>query len=511
MPGERGGGTLRYASAGDINGDGSEDMVIAGWAHTQGGTEPDPPAQVFFLLSTANGYVIKEGKDLGIENIPGSTDPIIYDFNGDGRKDIFFRGYTDFPVIAVPSIMAIQQADGTFISVPTAEKIASHSGDFVDFNGDGRPDLILAAYGWATGGLSGVLYYENTGTGLKLHRTDGAPATIVYLGGSSATAGDFHKTGVPTIINADTNILVDHTMTLKNVVEISNFNWGSNGDLVSATQTQFMTPFFNRDPRFARAFSNGGDFKSHNICTKALDLDGDGYQDFVMASMIWSGQYTNVEPNHSIINIVRGTAAGFSDETESRLWNYQVTRRQSHHILRILDLNGDGRPDLIGSDEGDVDNGMFVPRSTGNEILLNDGTGNLVSVFWEGFDTLQQKVLDMTKTIEPDSLVNNAPERFFPLLGPNRELRWLTFVPYTKVDASGGMSYYLAWFLVDSGRLSSGPNMQDPAAWGVPGFSELYYLTHNPDVRDMVMRGEYSSGLAHYLAQGRSEGRRIAF
>jgi len=52
--------------------------------------------------------------------------------------------------------------------------------------------------------------------------------------------------------------------------------------------------------------------------------------------------------------------------------------------------------------------------------------------------------------------------------------------------------------------------MQDPAAWGVPRFSELNYLTHNPDVREAVMRGEYSSGLAHYLAQGKWEGRRIA-
>jgi len=142
--------------------------------------------------------------------------------------------------------------------------------------------------------------------------------------------------------------------------------------------------------------------------------------------------------------------------------------------------------------------------------LLNDGAGHLVSVFWEGFDVLQQKVLDMAQT-ETNAAIDNMPQRFFPLLGPNRELRWLTFVPYMNTDSSGRVTYYLAWFLVDAGRLSSGPNMQDPAAHGAPGFSELYYLTHNPDVRDMVIRGEYSSGLAHYLAQGRMEGRRISF
>ena len=467
---------------------------------------------VFFLLSEPNGYIIKEGKDLGIENILGSTNPTVYDFNGDGTKDIFFPGFTDAPCFPVPSYMAVQQADGTFLLVPTSEKICSHNGDFVDLNGDGRPDFILTSYGGFEVGLAGLLYYENTGTGLKLHRTDTAPPTLVYLGGSSATAGDFHKTGVPTIIDADTGGLADGTgFTLKNVVEVSNLKWGVDGNLVSATQTLFMTPFFNRDPRFARAVSTGGDTKSHNICTKALDLDGDGYKDFVMASCLPTGQPTNVEPTHSIINVVRGTATGFSDETESRLWNYQVTCRETSGCLRILDLNGDGRPDLVGSGEGWCGPGdRITPRTTGNEVLLNDGTGNLVSVFWEGFDILQQKVLDMTKA-EPNAIVTNAPARFFPLLGPSRELRWLTFVPYSKTDASGGAAYYLAWFLVDPGRLSTGPYMQDPAAWGVPGFSELYYLTHNPDVREMVVRGEYSSGLAHYLAQGKSEGRRIAF
>jgi hypothetical protein len=502
-------GTIRFAGHGDINGDGKEDMVITGWT-TNG---KNPPAQVFFLLSTANGYVLKEGKALGIKNILGTCYPIIYDFNGDGRKDIFFPGYTDVPVTPVPSIMAIQKANGTFQKIPTKEKIAAHNGDFVDFSGDGLPDLLLANYPGSGGGLRGSLYYENTGSGLKLHLISTAPATVVNWGATSVSAGDYHKTGVPTIILADTNWLADGSgMTLKNITEVSNFIWGSDGNLVSADQKQIMTPFFNRDPRFSRAFSAWGDMKAHNICTRTLDLDGDGYQDIVMASMIWGGSPPDPDyPDHSIINIVRGTATGFSDETESRLWNYQVTRRESHHCLRVADLNGDGKPDLVGTDEGGLaENGQFLRRSTGNEVLLNDGTGNLVSVFWEGFETLQKRTLDMTKE-EPNSLVADILERFFPLLGPKGELRWLTFVPYRIAKASGGEKHYLAWFLVDAGRLSSGPNMEDPSAWGVPGFSELYYLAHNPDVRDMVLRGEYSSGLAHYIARGSSEGRRISF
>ena len=502
-------GHYRFAGTGDINEDGIEDMVVAGWAAAN---QTNLPAPVFFLLSNGTGYLFKEGSALGIDNIPGSTLPTIYDFNGDGRKDIFFPGFADVPVKSVPSVLALQQADGKFIKTETAEKIAAHMGDFVDLNRDGRPDLILANYG-GPDSIGGLIYYENTNAGLKFRRTDKAPAKIVNLGGSSATAGDYHKTGIPTIINADTSWLVDGTgLTLQNVVEVSNFQWGSNGDLANADQRLFMTPFFNRDPRFTRAFCYWGDWKSHNICMRTMDLDGDGYQDFVMASMIWGGGPSwDYSPQHSIINIVRGTATGFSDETESRLWNYQVTRRESHHCLRVVDLNGDGKPDLIGSDEGQTapsGANALAPRTTGNEILMNDGAGNLVSVFWEGYDILQQRVLDLTQSL-PKALVAYRPERFFPLLGPNRELRWLTFVPYREMDASGAEIQYAAWYLVDAGRLSTGPNLQHPAALGAPGFSELYYLTHNPDVREMVLRGEYASGLEHYLAQGKKEERKI--
>ena len=55
--------------------------------------------------------------------------------------------------------------------------------------------------------------------------------------------------------------------------------------------------------------------------------------------------------------------------------------------------------------------------------------------------------------------------------------------------------------------LSTGPNGTDPALQGAPGFSEYFYLTEYPDVAAAVAAGWYASGLAHYLAAGRTEGR----
>lgn len=54
--------------------------------------------------------------------------------------------------------------------------------------------------------------------------------------------------------------------------------------------------------------------------------------------------------------------------------------------------------------------------------------------------------------------------------------------------------------------LSTGPNGTNPALQGVPGFSEYFYLTEHVDAALAVAAGQYASGLAHYLAVGRSEG-----
>lgn len=57
-----------------------------------------------------------------------------------------------------------------------------------------------------------------------------------------------------------------------------------------------------------------------------------------------------------------------------------------------------------------------------------------------------------------------------------------------------------------NGALRTGPNFVDPATLGVPGFNEFFYLRHYPDAASAVQAGQYSSGLAHYLAVGRARG-----
>ena len=280
-------------------------------------TSVNPPVPVYFVLSTPNGYVVKQGKDLGIESVPGTTQIYIYDFNGDGRADIFFPGYTDFPVLPVPSVMAYQQPDGSFRLQPTAERIAAHNGDFVDVNGDGRPDVVLSSGGEPAPGA--MIYYENTGSGLRLHRFGTADP---WVGGESVTAGDYHRAGSTSFLALDDSYAFSSGVpgfppSRDDMVEISNVQWDASGNARFLTKNVIGTPFFDRDPAFATAtsfFTN----KSHDICARTLDFDRDGLPDLVMASMIWSNQPYSVAPDHAIISFWRSAGNGFVAETEKR-------------------------------------------------------------------------------------------------------------------------------------------------------------------------------------------------
>jgi len=60
--------------------------------------------------------------------------------------------------------------------------------------------------------------------------------------------------------------------------------------------------------------------------------------------------------------------------------------------------------------------------------------------------------------------------------------------------------------IVGNGSIGTGPNFADSARLGVAGFNEFFYLNQHPEVAAAIERGEYRSGLDHYLVEGYAKG-----
>jgi hypothetical protein len=150
----------------DLNGDGTPDFLVSTFS-----------ASTYALLSNGTGGYTRRTYTNGT---PGSTDvPIASgEFNGDGRADVLFYNYTGGSHLLY---VAYGDAHGGFPTrqnVPSPPGVTTGSNDGLvgrtaDFNGDGRPDVVIA---YPVPGPSGfhvtVQLYLNNGNGFN------APITV---------------------------------------------------------------------------------------------------------------------------------------------------------------------------------------------------------------------------------------------------------------------------------------------------------------------------------------------
>jgi hypothetical protein len=123
------------------------------------------------------------------------------DFNGDGRLDLFVGGRLSPRKYPYPERSYILRNDGgrfTDVTTDVAPELASPLGmitdaAWVDFNGDGRLDLVTA------GEWMGIEFYANDGHRLvNATKSTGLPATRGWW--NALAVGDFDRDGRPDLV-----------------------------------------------------------------------------------------------------------------------------------------------------------------------------------------------------------------------------------------------------------------------------------------------------------------------
>lgn len=333
------------------------------------------------------------------------------DFNGDGKLDLATVSWFSHGTPGNVSLYLHDASANTFAApLLTANGTAPSTLTVADINGDGYPDLITSSN---DGGFVSVLL--NSGDG---HGTFGAPAYLASNGATGVAVGDLNGDGVPDLVVADYPVsmfLQSATSRGTFSAPVGLYSGGAatvligdlNGDhlqdvvLVDAVGVKVL--FHGADPMVAsfavpvsvytqtpNAFIQGG-----NLIAIA-DIDGDGLNDLVVADPGPSGGAAPV------LSVLLNDAM-HPGQFLAPL-NYPLPAYTNQFTIKVADLNGDGRPDIIVG--GDSSLTVFLQQSSGAHVLLAGTSYSLM-----GGDAFQLEVADLNGDGAPDIVTTSGPTR----------------------------------------------------------------------------------------------------
>ena len=357
---------VRYYYPNDLDADGNDELVIAGFE-----TKPNTPEE----YSNTNLFIFGINEDGVLENrtdslLPGELatveavgDIVFGDFNGDGRQDFFTSAYADMDHV-VNAYEYTQLVDRSFTRKIADTTEWQHGASVGDINSDGFDDVIVTGYT-----LRELYVYVGSPDGLEQYTV--LPATkdngdMLVIAGSGLTFGDFLNNGETQVVTTDRPDPEDSNTAL--------FSLTLDDANKSATMEKLAdlpAPILDREEY--ENYLNWDNTprpgeRSHDIRVDSVDFNHDGLLDVVVFSTGWpvEGSW----PDISTVQLLQNNGDGlFVDVTDDLLEGYNIDSNSSYATV-FADFNDDGWVDMLVSDSD-----WNTPNNSTAFILSNgDGT-----------------------------------------------------------------------------------------------------------------------------------------
>ncbi|MBI5277684.1 MAG: VCBS repeat-containing protein [Burkholderiales bacterium] len=327
----------------------------------QGNGRPDllacrasiPPYDVKFpcrvLRPEADGSLADvTSQVLGAGTLPGMEprEIVVEDFNGDGRPDIFLaaHGYDANPFPGAVNVLLVTNANGTYTdrssTLPQTPDF-THSACAGDLDADGKVDIYVGNTSGAN--FVGPYFLMGKGDGTFTKKTTGLPPTIPSLQEKFLSC---------LIVDLDQDGFADLVL-------------GTHGDLGYTDSIVLFNDGkgdFTQRARYVLPAGPLGSADSLTLDIVSLDIDRDGRPDLVLLSSKRSS--TADVGMQALINQGGGT---FSDETTARFSSSAHATGRDCGVIRVADLNGDGWEDFYCN---------IGPQDVANRYWINTGHGH---------------------------------------------------------------------------------------------------------------------------------------
>jgi len=389
------------AGAGDVNGDGFDDILIGAYKDEERGAES---GQTYLFLGSSSGW--SGDADLSdadasfrgesAEDYSGYSVAVAGDVNGDGYDDILIGAYKDDDggVNAGQTYLILGRASGWTMDEELSDADASfvgesggdYSGECVagagDVNGDGFDDILIGAYGDSEGGGTAgqtyLIFGKATGWVMDVSLS-GADASFLgeegldYSGGSVDGVGDVNGDGFDDIIiGASGNDEGGNSAGQAYLIMGKASGWAMDVDLENAS---------------ASFYGEAASDKAGYAVSGAGDVNGDGLWDILI------GAHQNTEGGSLAgqTYLILGKTSGWTmdvnlSNSDASFMGEDENDMAGYAISGAGDVNGDGYDDILIGAYGDDDGGssagqtyLIYGRSTG--WMMDVGLSNASASF----------------------------------------------------------------------------------------------------------------------------------
>ncbi len=366
---------ISVAPADDVNGDGFDDIVVGAYLYDHGQTDE---GAAFVYLGSAAGIITtpiatiesdQAFADLGVAVAAAG------DVNGDGYDDIivgadsFDNGQTNEGAVFIHLGSASgpdNEADALIESNQAFSFLGRSIAAAGDVNGDGYDDIVIGAYYYDNGetdeGVAFVHFGSPSGIDTTAAATLQADQANAYFGRSVASAGDVNGDGYDDIVIGAYSY--DNGQTNEGAAFVY---------LGSASGTD-TTPVATLEPDQASAYFGFS-------VASAGDVNGDGFDDIIVGSYY----YDNGQTNEGAAFLYHGSPDGVISPANALFEQDQVSAEFGICVASAGDVNGDHYDDIvIGAhiyEETETDEGAAFTYHGGAVGSPDDGTcGNAILI-----------------------------------------------------------------------------------------------------------------------------------
>lgn len=332
-----------FAYTYDINGDGTDEIVFAGFETNElkAGTYSNTNVEIYGWVNGKLQSITAQWLPNGTNQVQGVGDIGFGDFNRDGKVDMFLSGFTDRDLAAEVYVMI--NKGSYFQRVSLGSEKYQHGIAVGDINQDGYDDVYASNFPTTSiywGGPNGLTKSVTTGG---------------WGVGMGAVLGDFLGNGTVSVIVTDNNSTRADDNTL--------FSIAVNNGVATLTKVSSLP-----QPLLVNS-ANG--IKSHDVRVESLDFNNDGKLDVILFSRAKAAM-PNPWPELSRIQFYKNTGSGtFEDVTSTMLSGYTIDSNVAYSPV-FRDFNGDGKIDIFLSDNsfGDVHDSttMLIQQSNGTFV-----------------------------------------------------------------------------------------------------------------------------------------------